>query len=64
VDVKGMDPDALGIAKEEIRKHKKLCHPNIVKLLDSYKTNRDKLVMVTQYAEKLDLKCEIDKRIA
>jgi serine/threonine protein kinase len=48
---------------EEIKKHKKMSHPHIVKMIDSYKTNREKLVMITQYAEKLDMKHEIDKRI-
>ena len=57
-----MDPESRKQAIDEIKKHKKLSHPNIIKLLDSYKTNRDKLVMITQFAEKLDLSYEIKRR--
>ena len=32
-------------------------------MIDYYVNNKDKLVMITQYAEKLDLKHQIDKRV-
>jgi len=63
VDMKNMDKKAKDLAMAEVKQHKKMSHPHIVKMIDSYKTNTDKLIMITVYAEKLDLKHEIDKRI-
>lgn len=58
-----MDGDAKEAAMGEIKMHKRLVHPNIIKLLDCYKTNKEKIIMITQYAEKLDMMHEIQKRI-
>ena len=63
IDMKNMDKKSKDQAMLEIKQHKKMSHPHIVKMIDSYKTNNDKLIMITVYAEKLDLKHEIDKRI-
>lgn len=57
-----MEEEEKNTAIDEIRKHRKLNHPNIIKMLDSYKTNKGKLVMVTKFAERYDLKREIIKR--
>lgn len=62
VDTKAMSNDERDDAEKEIKTHKKLSHPNIVKMYDNYKTTDHKLIMIMEWAEKLDLNHEIARR--
>lgn len=57
-----MKQESKEAAKKEIRLHKRMIHPNVIKLLDSYESEGGKLVMVTEFAEKYDLLNIIKKR--
>ena len=57
-----MNENEIKEAKNEARVHKMVMHPNIIKLIDTYTTNKQKLIMILEYAEKADLQAEIDRR--
>jgi|TARA_B110001450_G_scaffold122734_1_gene115621 serine/threonine protein kinase len=56
IDMTKMDEKGKELAMQEVKLHKKMSHPHIVKMMDSFKTNNGKLRMITQYAERIDLK--------
>ena len=57
-----MDEKETTEARKEARVHKMVLHPNIIQLVDTYVTRKNKLVMVLEYADNEDLQAHIDKR--
>ena len=56
----GLDPEALALLREEVRKTRKLSHPNIVDV-HSVNVDRDKLYVLMEYLEGKSLNALLDE---